>query len=91
MIRTLPLALGALLVCAGAANAQTPLTYADVDSDGSGELSLPELQAVWTNFTQSEFDAADSDTNGGISVRELDALQAAAAPAADALSGTPAQ
>ena len=61
--------------------AQTPTSFADVDSDGNGELSYAELQLVWSDLTQQEFDAADADGSGGLSPDELNTLQPAALPA----------
>lgn len=73
--------LAILGLSAGAALAQTPTTFADVDSDNSGELSFVELQAVWPDLTQDEFDIADRDNSGGLNVDELNSLQPAAVPA----------
>ena len=61
--------------------AQTPTSFADVDTDGNGELSFAELQVVWPDLTQAEFEAADADASGGLSVDELNSLQPAAVPA----------
>lgn len=61
--------------------AQTPTSFADVDSDANGELSFAELQVVWPDLTQAEFDAADADASGGLSADELNSLQPAAVPA----------
>ena len=85
----------ALALAATPALAQAPLTFADVDTDASGELSFAELQAVWPDLTQEEFTVADQDANGSLSPAELDALQLGAealpAPADDgaALPETP--
>lgn len=67
-----------------AAFAQTPTNFADVDTDGNGELSFAELQVVWTDLTQEEFDAADADASGGLTPDELNTLQPAALPATPA-------
>lgn len=75
------LTLAALGLATTAAFAQTPTTFADVDADGSGELSYAELQVVWSDLTQAEFDAADADASGGLNVDELNSLQPAAVPA----------
>lgn len=64
--------------------AQSPTNFVDVDSDGNGELSFAELQQVWTDLSQAEFDGADVDASGGLSPDELDTLQPAALPAAPA-------
>ena len=74
------LTLAALGLATIAAVAQTPTTFADVDTDVSGELSYAELQVVWPDLAQAEFDAADSDTSAGLNVDELNSLQPAAVP-----------
>ncbi|WP_375450783.1 hypothetical protein [uncultured Devosia sp.] len=73
-----------VLGLSGAAFAQTPSTFADVDADTSGELSFAELQAVWPDLSEDEFNTADVDVSAGLSTTELGALQPAAAPAAPA-------
>ncbi|QYO76723.1 hypothetical protein [Devosia salina] len=80
----LTLSLIALTLAATPALAQTPLTFADVDADASGELSFEELQAVWPDITHDEFMAADLDMNGGLNADELAGLQPSALPAPDA-------
>lgn len=76
-------ALGLALVGFGAtaAFAQTATSFADVDTDANGELGFAELALVWTDLTQAEFDTADVDGSGGLSVDELNSLQPARAPA----------
>lgn len=75
------LALGLLaLTFAAPAMAQTPLTFAEVDTDGSGELSFEELIAVWPDLVQDEFDRADVNMNGSLSADELNALQPSTLP-----------
>ncbi|SEQ25620.1 EF hand [Devosia sp. YR412] len=88
----LALTLAAFGLATAAAIAQTPTTFADVDTDASGELSFAELQVVWPDLSQAEFDAADADGSGGLSVEELNSVQppAAAAPAAPAAPLDPA-
>lgn len=66
---------------AAGAFAQTPTSFTDVDTDGNGELSFVELQAVWADLTQQEFDGADADLSGGLSPDELNSLQPSALPA----------
>lgn len=80
----LALSLAVLGLSATAAFAQTPTNFADVDTDATGELSFAELQAVWTDLTQSEFDTADADASGGLTPDELNTLQPAALPATPA-------
>ena len=66
---------------ATAALAQTPTSFADVDTDANGELSFAELQVVWPDLEQAEFDTADADGSGGLSPDELNTLQPPALPA----------
>ena len=87
----LALSLAVLGLSAGAAFAQTPTSFTDVDTDANGELSFAELQVVWTDLQQSEFDAADADTSGGLSADELNTLQPAALPATPETPEAPAQ
>jgi hypothetical protein len=75
------LSFAVLGLSAGAAFAQTPTTFADVDADASGELSLVELQVVWPDLTEAEFTGADVDVSGGLSAEEVNSLQPAAVPA----------
>ncbi|WP_332693206.1 hypothetical protein [Devosia sp.] len=75
------LSLAVLGFSATAAFAQTPTSFADVDTDANGELSFAELQLAWPDLTQAEFDAADSDTSAGLGPDELNSLQPAALPA----------
>lgn len=85
------LGVAALGLSATAAFAQSPASFADVDTDANGELSFVELQVAWPDLTQEEFDAADLDKSGGLSVDELNSLQPAAVPApADAMAPAPA-
>ena len=81
-MRKIALGLAIAGLTATAAFAQTPMSFGDVDTDGNGELSYAELQAVWPDIGQPEFDAADADGSGGLSADELNTLQPAAAPAA---------
>lgn len=75
------LGLAVLTMAAAPALAQTPMSFADVDLDASGELSFAELQAVWPDLTEDEFNAADLDANGSLNVDELNALQPSSVPA----------
>lgn len=77
-MRKYAIALAAIGLLAGPAIAQTPLSFADVDTDGNGELSYGELQVVWPDLTQEEFSAADVDLSGGLSSDELNSLQPSA-------------
>ena len=67
-----------------AAFAQTPTTFAELDVDGNGELSLAELQVAWPDLTEAEFSGADANASGGLHVDELNTLQPAAVPSAPA-------
>lgn len=78
------LGLAVLGLTATAAFAQTPTSFTDVDADASGELAFAELQTVWQDLTQAEFDAADADASGGLTADELNTLQPAALPATPA-------
>ena len=80
----LALSLAILGLSATAVLSQTPTNFADVDGDANGELSFAELQLVWTDLTQGEFDGADADASGGLSADELNTLQPAALPATPA-------
>ncbi|ODT68309.1 MAG: hypothetical protein ABS75_20985 [Pelagibacterium sp. SCN 63-23] len=75
------LGLVALTLAATPAFSQAPLSFADVDTDTNGELSFAELQAVWSDIGQEEFDAADRDASGGLDPAELNALQPSTLPA----------
>jgi hypothetical protein len=77
----LALSLAVLGLSATAAFAQTPTSFADVDTDANGELSFAELQLVWPDLSQGEFDGADADTSRGLSPDELNTLQPSALPA----------
>lgn len=83
------LSLAVLGLTATTAFAQTPTTFADVDVDANGELSLVELQAAWPDMTAVEFQGADTDGSGGLAAPELNAVQDAAAPAAPAPEPAP--
>ncbi|HTM78462.1 MAG TPA: hypothetical protein VL133_12635 [Devosia sp.] len=69
------LSLAALSLSAGVAFAQTPTSFANVDTDGNGELSFTELRLAWPDLNQNEFAAADVNASGGLSSTELVSLQ----------------
>jgi hypothetical protein len=75
------LSLAVVGLTASTAFAQAPTSFADVDTDGNGELGFAELQLVWPDLNQAEFDAADVDSSGGLAVDELNTLQPASVPA----------
>ena len=74
-MQKLALGLALLGLSATSVLAQTPTTFADVDTDANGELSFAELLVAWPDLVQSEFDDGDADTSGGLSVRELNTMQ----------------
>jgi hypothetical protein len=80
-MQKIALSLAVLGLSATAAFAQTPTSFADVDTDTNGELSFVELQVAWPDLTQAEFDTADIDKSGGLSTDELNSLQPSALPA----------
>lgn len=85
----LVLSLAVLGLATTAALAQTPTSFADVDTDANGELSFAELQVIWTDLTQEEFDSADADASGGLTPDELNMLQPATLPATPEMPETP--
>ena len=88
-MRRIALGLFALTLAASTAMAQTPLTFAEVDLDGNGELSYEELILVWPDLTQEEFDRADTNMSGGLSADELNALQPSTLPAPETAPPAP--
>lgn len=80
-MRKITLGLAVIGLSATAAFAQTPTTFADVDTDASGELSFAELQVAWPDLTEAEFSGADIDASGGLSAAEINSLQPSAIPA----------
>ncbi|KRA44907.1 hypothetical protein [Devosia sp. Root635] len=85
------LSLAVLGLSAGAAFAQTPTSFVDVDTDANGELSFAELQLIWTDLTQDEFDGADADASGGLTPDELNSLQPSTLPATPEAPEAPAE
>jgi hypothetical protein len=83
------MSLAALGLSATAALAQTPTTFADVDTDANGELSFAELAVVWTDLTEAEFNLADGDASSGLNVDELNSLQPATVPTPAPLPDAP--
>lgn len=66
-----------------AAFAQAAVTFASVDADTSGGVSLAEAQVAWPDLTQEAFDAADTSKDGSLDQAEFDAYVATLpAPAA---------
>ncbi|WP_347313304.1 EF-hand domain-containing protein [Defluviimonas sp. SAOS-178_SWC] len=62
----LTLALG--LATTGMAFAQG---ISDMDADGTGNLSMSELQAVYPNLTEEGFTAIDTNADGAVDEAEL--------------------
>jgi hypothetical protein len=74
------------LALASAAFAQT---LPDVpDTDTSGNWSLVELQAVWTDMTEETFTSIDTSADGAVDATELQAaLDSGVITAPEASSG----
>ncbi|MDC9825756.1 hypothetical protein PRN20_18635 [Devosia sp. ZB163] len=53
-----------------------PVTYATVDTDTSGGVSIAEAQVAWPTLTQEAFDAADTNKDGQLDQAEFDAYVA---------------
>lgn len=64
------IAASAFLLASTGAHAQD-VNFADVDADGSGGLSLAEVQAVAPSATQEQFTAYDTDGSGELSEAEF--------------------
>jgi hypothetical protein len=47
-------------------------TFASVDADTSGGVTLAEAQAVWPELTQEAFTAADTSADGQLDQAEFD-------------------
>lgn len=67
-------AVAVMSLFAGSALAQT--TFADIDTDGSGELSYQETVVAIPDLSEADFAAADADQSGGLSIDEVSALAA---------------
>lgn len=70
MKRTIPLLLPLVLASAAMAQSTPPLVE---DVDASGNWSLAELQAVWTDLTEDGFNAIDTNVDGAVDAAELQA------------------
>lgn len=79
-MRKIALGLVAATLFAAPVMAQTPLTFADVDTNADGRLSYEELQVVWPDLTPEEFATADIEGAGGLTPEQLNALQPASVP-----------
>lgn len=71
-MKKLIVSIAALGLMSGAAFAQDASNnFATLDTDFNGELSFVEVTVGWPELTQAEFDGADVDMSGGLSVDEL--------------------
>jgi len=52
------------------------VTFASVDTDTSGGVSLAEAQVAWPDLTQEAFDAADANKDAALDQTEFDAYVA---------------
>lgn len=66
----------AVLGFSTAAMAQVAATFAGVDTDANGEVSLVEAQVAWPDLTQEAYTVADTDQTGSLSQVEFDAYVA---------------
>lgn len=73
MKRTIPLLLPLVLASAAMAQTAGSTPPAVEDADVSGNWSLAELQAVWTDLTEDGFTAIDTNTDGAVDAAELQA------------------
>jgi hypothetical protein len=71
---TLAASLAASLAPAGLALAAG---LSDMDADGSGTLSLAELQSAYATLTEEGFTAIDTNADGAVDEAELTAAVAA--------------
>lgn len=82
--------IAALGLMSGAAFAQDAASnFATLDTDSNGELSFTEVTVGWPELTEAEFNAADVDLSGGLSVDELASIVGATtlpAPAEGAIT-----
>lgn len=72
MVIRILIASGAALFAAGGAQAQG-VDFASLDTDGSGGLSLAEMQVAVPTATQEEFARYDADGSGELSEAEFGA------------------
>jgi hypothetical protein len=66
-------ALAAVLALAGGTAVAQDDQFAQLDADGSGGLSLSEVQAVLPQATETEFAQYDADQSGELSASEFGA------------------
>jgi hypothetical protein len=62
----------------GAAHAQTPLSFSQVDSDNSGSISMDELKIAAPDMSEEQFNSADADGNGMLDQQEFAVLSPSA-------------
>ena len=63
----------AIALVGGAAFAQDGSAFSALDTDGSGGVSLAELQAAGANVTEETFALYDTDASGELSAEEYSA------------------
>ncbi len=51
-------------------------TFADIDADANGAITLTELQALKPEVTAEKFAKYDTDASGGLSEAEMEAWKA---------------
>lgn len=79
-MKTLAFTLGFGLASTGMALAQG---VAEMDADGSGALSLEELQVAYPNATEDTFMTIDANADGAVDDAELTAAREAGTLMAD--------
>jgi hypothetical protein len=88
-IAALAAALGAPVALAGEQGSMK--TFAEMDTDANGALSLSEIQAVKPDVTAEKVAKYDTDASGELSEAELEAWKAAKKADKDAAGETPAE
>lgn len=66
----------AAALAAPAALAGEKTTFADIDTNADGAITLVELQVVKPEVTAEKFAKYDTDASGGLSEAEMDAWKA---------------
>jgi hypothetical protein len=74
------LILAALVAALGSTVALAEAGFADVDMDGSGDVTLTEAKAVWVSLTDDIYDAADANGDARVDRVEYEAFLAAHPP-----------
>ena len=68
------LALAPAAAMAQSASIDVDQTFAGVDTDDNGMISLAEFLLVYTDLTEEQFKQADADGDGSLSEAEFDSL-----------------